>query len=67
MEAKKTITYDKLIENLGKKFGKKCKTQIAVLSRVRMYMRDNYGNSPQVDAMADDITESICLKYNIRG
>lgn len=59
------VSYDKLIETLGKKFGKKG-TQIAVISNVRLYMRERYGNSPKVDAMADDISESICLKYNIK-
>lgn len=58
--------YEKVIEQLGKKFGKKCKTQIAVLSNVRIYLRDRYGNNAKVDAMADDITESICLKYKIK-
>lgn len=59
------VSYDKLIETLGKKFAKKG-TQIAVISNVRLYMRERYGNSPKVDAMADDISESICLKYNIK-
>ncbi len=61
----KKVSYDKLIETLGKKFAKKG-TQIAVISNVRLYMRERYGNSPKVDAMADDISESICLKYNIK-
>jgi hypothetical protein len=59
------VSYDKLIEILGKKFSKKG-TQIAVISNVRLYMRERYGNSPKVDAMADDISESICLKYSIK-
>ena len=61
----KKVSYDKLIEILGKKFSKKG-TKIAVISNVRLYMRERYGNSPKVDAMADDISESICLKYNIK-
>lgn len=61
----KKVSYDKLIEILGKKFGKKG-TQIAVISNVRLYMRERYGNNPKVDAMADDISESICLKYSIK-
>lgn len=57
-------SYNKLVAELTSKC-KGCKTSKQVEDVVKKDLYRTYGRSARVDAVAEDLAESVCLRLNI--
>lgn len=57
-------SYNKLIAELSSKC-KGCKTSKQVEDTIKKDLYKMYGRSARVDAVAEDLAESVCLRLNI--